>query len=187
MKCAIIGGSAGSLKVLLSLLPELHPTLPVPVIVVLHRPGHSSSSLEELLATRTEMRVKEVEDKDQLAAATLYIAPADYHLLIEQDFSIALDASEKVWFSRPSIDVTLQSAAEAFGPDLLAVLLSGANQDGAEGLKAVKEAGGRVAVQDPARADNDIMPAAALELVTPDYLLTDGHQLSQVINEWAGN
>ena len=186
MKCAIIGGSAGSLKVILSMLPGLHPALAIPVIVVLHRLTHSNSSLEELLATRTVLRVKEAEDKDQLTASTIYIAPADYHLLIEKDFSLSLDVSEKVLFSRPSIDVTLQSAAEAFGPDLLAVLLSGANQDGAEGLKMVRDAGGTVAVQDPSWADNGSMPGAALKLVTPDYLLSEG-QLNSVINAWAEN
>ena len=184
MKCAIIGGSAGSLKVILGLLPELSPALSIPVVVVLHRLSHSNSSLEGLLASRTSLRVKEAEDKDQLTASTIYIAPADYHLLIEKDLSVSLDVSEKVLFSRPSIDVALQSAAEAFGAGLLAILLSGANHDGAEGLKEVKEAGGMVAVQDPSQADNGVMPEAALKLIRPDYVLSDG-QIGRVINAWA--
>lgn len=184
MKCVIIGGSAGSLKVILNLLPQLSPVLSIPVVVVLHRLSHSTSSLEGLLAARTSLRVKEAEDKDQLTASTIYIAPADYHLLIEKDLSVSLDVSEKVLFSRPSIDVALQSAAEAFGAGLLAVLLSGANHDGAEGLKEVKDAGGMVAIQDPSQADNGVMPEAALKLVKPDYVLSDG-QLSSVINAWA--
>jgi two-component system chemotaxis response regulator CheB len=158
----IIGGSSGSLEALLIMLPLLETHLPVPVIIVLHRNSQSDNSLVELFASRTQLGVKEADEKDILQAGTIYIAPPDYHLLIEQNKTLSLDASDKVNFSRPSIDVTFSSAADVFGKNVLAILLSGANSDGADAMVYVKECGGTLIVQDPEEALVSYMPRQAL-------------------------
>src|SRR5688572_30214912 len=126
-RVVVIGGSAGSLDVLLRLLKRLSGTPKYALVVVLHRKSGEDMTLEELVGLKTAMPVTEVEDKTPLKPGAIYIAPADYHLLFEKDGTLSLDISEKVNYSRPSIDVTLESAAEAYGKELLAILLSGAN------------------------------------------------------------
>ncbi|WP_118976644.1 chemotaxis protein CheB [Taibaiella koreensis] len=180
--CVVIGGSAGSLKVILSLVTALDARLPFPVVIVLHR-KNDASSLEHLLNDRCPLRVKEAEDKEDLAPGTVYLAPPDYHLLIESDHSLSLDASEKVLWSRPSIDVTFQSAAEAFGHHVLAILLSGANNDGASGLEYIRHHGGQIIVQDPDNAEIPVMPRAALARLRPDLLLPD-YAMAAAINHF---
>ncbi|MCF6406304.1 chemotaxis protein CheB [Chitinophaga filiformis] len=167
----VIGGSAGSLDVLMQLLPELEPAWPLAMIIVLHRRADSETLLSDLLAAKTCLAVKEAEEKDVLAPGCIYVAPADYHLLIEPDGSLTLDASEKVHYSRPSIDVTFMSAAEVCGGRLYCLLLSGANMDGAEGLQAVHDAGGFTAVQDPETAEASFMPKYAISTATVDEIL----------------
>jgi len=181
-QCAVIGGSAGSLKVLLPMLAALDARLAFPVVIVLHR-KNDVSTLEQLLKERCPLPVKEAEDKEDLRCGTVYLAPAGYHLLIENDRSLSLDASEKVLWSRPSIDVTFQSAAEAFGPRLLAVLLSGANSDGASGLEYIRYHGGRIIIQDPRNAEMSAMPLAALARLQPDLLLPD-YAIASAINHF---
>ncbi|HOZ86167.1 MAG TPA: chemotaxis protein CheB [Bacteroidia bacterium] len=177
----LIGGSAGSLEVLLKVFPKLSKDLLFPIVVVLHRKSGSDSSLSELFSTRTSLIVKEIEDKQTLLPAHIYIAPADYHVLFENTRLLSIDFSEKVNYSRPSIDVTFESAAEILGNHLVALILSGANADGALGLKKVKQNGGLVAVQDPATADSAYMPLQALLAVTPDAILkTD--EMAEFIN-----
>src|SRR5699024_8587924 len=129
------------------------------------------SSLTDLLASRAHMPVKEIEDKQVLLPGQVYLAPADYHLLFENRTTVSLDYSEKINYSRPSIDVTFESASEVFEQDLGCLLLSGANADGSEGLRKVKAAGGKVMVQDPATADSPFMPLQALATVSPDAIL----------------
>ena len=177
----LIGGSAGSLEVILKLLPGLNPALRFPIILVLHRKPGKDDILTNLLAAKTEMKVKEVEEKEVMLPATLYIAPPNYHLLIENDHTFSLDASEKVNFSRPSIDVTFESAAEVFKENLVCLLLSGANSDGTAGLKIVKEFRGMALVQDPATAVVSFMPEAALANVDVDAVLKS-NEMSQYIN-----
>lgn len=177
----LIGGSAGSLEVILKLLPGLNPALRFPIILVLHRKPGKDDILTNLLAAKTEMKVKEIEEKEVMLPATLYIAPPNYHLLIENDHSFSLDASEKVNFSRPSIDVTFESAAEVFKENLVCLLLSGANSDGTAGLKIVKEFGGMALVQDPATAVVSFMPEAALANVDVDAVLKS-NEMSEYIN-----
>lgn len=180
----VIGGSAGSLDALLKMLPDLSAVLPFPTILVLHRKPGKDNILTDLLAAKTSLNVKEIEEKETLMPATLYIAPPNYHLLIENDRSFSLDASEKVNFSRPSIDVTFESAAEVFGENLACLLLSGANSDGTLGLKAVKENGGTVLVQDPSSAVVNFMPQYALDHVTVDAVLNPS-QMADYINKMA--
>lgn len=182
-RCVVIGGSAGSLKVLLHLLPELHYPLSFPVIIVLHRKNDRRSSLEHLLGYRTSIPVREAGDKESLHNGTIYIAPPDYHLLAEKDCSLSLDGSEKVLWSRPSIDVTFHSVAEVFGSNTLGILLSGANNDGAYGLECIRAAGGKTLIQDPAYAEMPAMPLAALERLYPDFLAKD-HDIADIINHF---
>ncbi|SHN23000.1 chemotaxis protein CheB [Chitinophaga sp. CF418] len=167
-KLLVIGGSAGSLDVLIQLLPELEPEWPLAMIIVLHRKAGSDTLLSELLSAKTCLSVKEAEEKDMLLPGCIYVAPADYHLLIEPDGSLTLDASEKVHYSRPSIDVTFISAAEVCGGHLYCLLLSGANMDGAEGMQAVHESGGFTSVQDPATAEAPFMPKYAINTARVD-------------------
>jgi len=178
----VIGGSAGSLDVLLTLLPDLHADLPLAVVVVTHRKNNTDSVLVELCADRTTLRVKEAEDKEDIRPGTVYLAPADYHLLIEKNFVFSLDASEKELFSRPSINATFETAAEAYGSSLICLLLSGANADGAAGLKKVKEQDGFVMVQNPNSAIIAYMPRQALDVVAADRVI-DKEQMAAVINE----
>lgn len=167
----IIGGSAGSLDVLLKMLPDIEADLTFPVIIVIHRKPGKDSMLTSLLANKTKLPVKELEEKEEIKAATIYITPPDYHLLIENNRTFSLDASEKVNFSRPSIDVTFESAAEVFNENLVCLLLSGSNNDGTYGLQKVKENGGIAIIQDPASAVVPYMPEHAAENVTIDKIL----------------
>lgn len=158
----VIGGSAGSLDVLLQVLPAIDPRTTIPIVIVLHRKTSSDNLLADLLASRTSLQVKEVDEKEIIRPGYIYIAPADYHLLLEADLSFSLDYSEKVNYSRPSIDVVFQSAADVFGPSLFCLLLSGGNADGTEGFRYVRSKGGTTLVQDPETAEVDYMPRNAL-------------------------
>lgn len=120
----------------------------------------------------SKFKVKEVEDKDHIQPCYIYIAPADYHLLLENQYLFSLDSSEKVYYSRPSIDVTFESVAEVFGSSAIGILLSGANADGAQGLSKIKQAGGFTIVQDPKSAEVDYMPKQAIEKSQPDAIIS---------------
>src|ERR1700712_4749021 len=144
----LIGGSAGSLDIVLRILPTLTSDLGLPIVIVLHRKNSNDNILVDLLSTRTDLVVKEVDEKEAMLPNVIYVAPADYHLLIERDLTFSLDVSEKVNYSRPSIDVTFESAADVFGSHTAGLLLSGANADGVEGLRKIKAAGGMIMVQD---------------------------------------
>ena len=170
-KLLVIGGSAGSLQVILSLLAVIGEDFPMPVLIVLHRNGGFESNLEELFSLRTNLPIREVEEKDQLRAGTIYLCPADYHVLLEKDHSFSLDYSERVHFSRPSIDVIFRSAADIFGPGLVCLLLSGANADGTEGMQYVQEKGGLTIVQDPATADVPYMPQQVISRMKADFIV----------------
>ncbi|WP_031527119.1 chemotaxis protein CheB [Dyadobacter crusticola] len=167
----LIGGSAGSLEVLFKLLPRLKANLPFPVVLVLHRRNSADSSLTELLGSKSLNKTVEVEDKDPILPACIYLAPADYHLLVETDHTFSLDYSEKINFSRPSIDVTFESAADVFGAATVAIILSGANEDGTNGLMSVKRAGGRTVAQQPDTAQMPFMPQHAIDAGIVDYTL----------------
>jgi len=181
----VIGGSAGGLQPILTLLPGLAAPLNAAIIIVLHRQSHYESVLTELLSARSSLPVREAAEKEPLERGVIYVAPADYHLLIESDHTFSLDYSEKVNFSRPSIDVTFTSAAIAYGSSMTALLLSGANTDGTEGLIDVHEAGGTTAVQDPATADVDYMPRQAIQLAPVDIILQPP-EMATFINRMAG-
>lgn len=166
----IIGGSAGSLNVIISILPSIKSVLSFAIILVLHRKA-GRDLLSELLASKTDMVVKEIDEKEKIKPSHIYIAPPNYHLLIEEDRTFSLDASEKVNFSRPSIDVTFQSAAEVYKQNLVCLLLSGTNSDGTDGLIKVKENGGTVLIQEPSTAVVSYMPQNAMDRVVADEVL----------------
>jgi two-component system chemotaxis response regulator CheB len=180
----LIGGSAGSLDVLLRLLPGLHAQMHVPIVIVLHRKNTNDSTLRQLLASKTTRRVKEVEEKEAVEPDTIYLAPPDYHLLFEQDRTFALDYSEKINYSRPSIDVSFESAAEVYGPELLCILLSGGNADGTEGFRYIRQMGGTTAVQQPDTADVSFMPQHALDNGLADHIVAAG-EMAAFINSFA--
>ncbi|HET6255687.1 MAG TPA: chemotaxis protein CheB [Puia sp.] len=167
----VIGGSAGSLQVILAVLSAVGRGSPMPVLVVLHRNVGFESTLEHLIFARTGISIKEVEEKEPLYKGTVYLCPADYHVLVEADRSFSLDYSERVNFSRPSIDVSFRSAADVYGPGLMALLLSGGNADGVEGMQYVQERGGVTVVQDPATAEVPYMPQHAVTRMSPDHIL----------------
>ncbi len=163
MQAVAIGGSAGAVQALLRILPALPADYPQAVLIVVHVPPGRDNALVPLFASRCAITVKEAEDKEPAQPGVAYFAPADYHLLAEMDGTLSLSSDELVNMSRPAIDVLFESAADAFGARLTALVLTGANQDGAEGLKAVARAGGAAIVEDPEEAYADAMPRAALK------------------------
>jgi two-component system chemotaxis response regulator CheB len=178
----LIGGSAGSLEVLIKALPRLTPIKSFPVIIVVHRKNSEDSLLENLVAAKSVIPVGETEDKTPLLPGHIYVAPPDYHLLFEHNGELALDVSDKVNYSRPSIDVVFQSAAETYGNGVTAILLSGANADGTDGLSMVQHLGGTIVVQQPDTAEMPYMPQYALNHLVPDALITPD-TLADYINQ----
>ena len=167
-----IGTSWGGLEALGRLLGGLRPGFSAPIVVVQHRgPSAAEGAMRHYLAERCPLTVVDAEDKDRLAAGHVYLAPPDYHLLVDVG-SVALSLDAPVAYSRPSVDVLFESAAESYGPDLVAVVLTGANADGSRGAVKVAEAGGRVLVQDPEEAERPEMPAAAIATGVVHEVLT---------------
>jgi len=158
----VIGASAGALEALSVIIPSLPADFGLPVMVVVHVPADKKSILAELFQAKCNIQVREAEDKEPVRGGTAYFAPADYHLLVEADKSLSLSNDEPVLYSRPSVDVLFESAADAYGPGLIGIVLTGANQDGAKGLNAVMRAGGRAIVQSPEAAYAAAMPEAAI-------------------------
>lgn len=171
MEAVVIGASAGGFEALRALLPGLPEGYPLPIAVVLHLPEQHDSRLAELFGAQLAVPAREARDKEPLEDGTVYFAPAGYHLSIEQDRSFSLSQEERVNYARPSIDVLMLSAADAFGPRLCGILLTGANYDGADGLAGIRLAGGLAVVQDPGSAEVPTMPEAALRRTTPDLIL----------------
>ena len=167
----VIGGSSGSLDALMHIFNTLDIIFDIPLIIVMHRNSDANESLAALLGVKTKLKVKEADEKEIIVPGYVYLAPPDYHLLIEKDGSLSLDYSEKVLYSRPSIDVTFQSAAEAYKEKLVAILLSGANADGAMGIAQVKKAGGTTIAQDPDEALFGYMPLQSIAQNNIDKIL----------------
>jgi len=171
IEAVVIGTSAGGVDALSVVLPALPADVCAPVFAVLHLPRERPSLLADIFGPKCRVPVREAVDKDPIEPGTIYFAPPDYHLLIDDGPAIALSDDEPVHHSRPSIDVLFESAAEVFGPGLLAILLTGGNQDGAAGLAAVRDAGGVTVVQDPAEAQAPTMIQAALARGPIDHQL----------------
>jgi two-component system chemotaxis response regulator CheB len=171
IEAVVIGASAGGIDALLALLPGLPQGFALPLVCILHLPGDRESRLAELFAARVGLPVREALDKEPVRPATIYFAVPGYHLSVELDRSFSLSCEEPVHFARPSIDVLMESAADAWGPALMGVLLTGANQDGAEGMARIRACGGLAVVQDPGEAQSAAMPAGAIRRSTPHLVL----------------
>ena len=159
-----VGSSWGGLAAMSKLLGALPADFSLPIVVVQHRSSDSDRLLAEILQDATDLKVSEIEDKEPLTPGTVHIAPANYHVLIDDGF-LSLSLEEPVRFSRPSIDVMLSSAADTYGPEAIGVVLTGANEDGAQGLSDIVKRGGCALVQDPRTAEIAIMPHAAVKAV----------------------
>jgi two-component system chemotaxis response regulator CheB len=162
-KAIVIGASAGGLYAISYLIANLPPDYPVPLVVVQHRAKDQRDLLEEVLQNKSRIRIKQADEKEKIERNIVYIAPPDYHLLVESDQTFSLSSDEPVRFSRPSIDVLFESAAKVFTNSLVGIILTGANSDGAAGIIAIKRYGGLTIAQDPAEAQFPFMPAAAIE------------------------
>ncbi|WP_367253313.1 chemotaxis protein CheB [Pseudomonas sp. stari2] len=171
VEAIVVGASAGGVEALLTLLGSLQAGFGLPIIIVLHLPEERRSQLADVFARRLALPVKEAIDKQDISPGTVYFATPGYHLSVEQDLSLSLSLEDRLHHSRPSIDFLFESAADAYGPALAAVLLTGANHDGARGLAQVKRQGGLTIVQDPDEAQVATMPRAALKTHQPDYIL----------------
>ncbi|WP_345989227.1 chemotaxis protein CheB [Chryseobacterium sp. Chry.R1] len=182
IELVVIGGSAGSLEVILDMVKKLDHKISFPIILVVHRKSQSVSILPTLLQQFSSIEVTEIEDKTEINKNQIYIVPADYHLLFESKELVSLDSSEKMNYSRPSIDVTFKSASEIYGKSLVGILLSGANADGVEGLQYIKKNHGRVWIQDPDTAEVNYMPRHAVEGVSYDLIITP-ENLAECINQ----
>jgi two-component system chemotaxis response regulator CheB len=170
-KVLLIGGSAGSFKIIFRLIKSFPHDLNKTVIIVIHRKKNFFSEIEKLFAENSRMLLREISDKEVIEANAIYIAPANYHTLIERDGHFGLDVSDAVWYSKPSIDVTFESAADIFSSDCTAILLSGANQDGAEGLAMLRKSGALTIAQHPDDAEMGEMPKAAIKLNAAEQVL----------------
>jgi two-component system chemotaxis response regulator CheB len=165
MEAIVIGGSAGGLPALTTILAALPADFGLAIAAVLHVPPTRRALLAEVLTRRSLLPVREAEDKEPVLPATVYVAAPNYHLMIEKTRTFSLSVDDPVNFSRPAIDVLFESAAYAYGPAVAGVILTGASADGALGLQRISEAGGRAFVQCPDTAVVRTMPDAALRLV----------------------
>jgi two-component system, chemotaxis family, protein-glutamate methylesterase/glutaminase len=172
IRAVVVGASAGGVDALSQLLPALTPGTSLALFIVVHLPRNRPSLLVEIFKSKCALPIREAEDKEPVAPGTVYFAPPDYHLLLEEGPSLALSTDELVHFSRPSIDVLFESAADVYGKQLLGIILTGANEDGAVGLEAVHAAGGTTVVQQPESAQSAAMVVAALKRVPADHVLT---------------
>lgn len=170
IEAIVIGTSAGGIKALLGLLGKLPAHVQIPIIIVVHMPEARETRLAEVFQHHMAPTVVIAADKERIGPGRVYFAGPGYHLSIEQDRSFSISCEEPIHYSRPSIDILMSSAADAYGASLAGILLTGANQDGAEGMARIHEVGGLTVVQDPAEAEIAVMPKSALDLFTPDFV-----------------
>lgn len=166
----VIGVSTGGVSALKHLLRALPADFPLPVLIVAHITPDADDGLAVLLNTLCNIRIKEADERESIVPGTVYLAPANYHLLVERSNTLALSIDPPVNFARPSVDVLFESAAEAYGPSLIGIVLTGAGNDGSKGLLRIKEKGGVAIVQDPSDAEMDSMPTSALQLLKADFV-----------------
>ena len=171
-KVVVIGGSAGSFSVVSKLLSKLKPDFSIPIILCLHRLKHVRSGLVEGINLKSSIKVIEPFDKEKIKPNTAYLAPSNYHLFIEFDSTFSLSTEEVLNHSRPSIDYTFSSAAQAYREKCIGILLAGANKDGAKGLKEIRDRKGYTIVQNPETCDIKTMPLAAIRLFEPEQILS---------------
>jgi len=168
----VIGSSWGGLKALSNILSKMPADSATPILVVQHQHKNSEGLLTSILKQRTALKVHEGEEKEIIEPGCVYLAPAGYHMLVESDGSLSLSTDELINYSRPSVDVLFESAAEVYRSKTIGVILTGANNDGALGIKKIKEFGGLTIVQDPKTAEADSMPKAAIKATEIDHIET---------------
>lgn len=183
-KAVVIGTSYGGLDALKLIFPRLNKDFPIPVIVVLHIGSHRNDVFVDHLNSICQLPVKEVDEGEPVLSGHIYFAPPNYHLLVNDNYTFALSADGKVNFSRPSIDVLFESAAWVYKKTLIGVILTGANSDGAVGMKTIKRLGGTTIVQNPSGAISPVMPEFAIEASTPDFVL-EIEDIAEKLNELA--
>lgn len=171
-KAVVIGCSAGGLGALKKILDGLPETYPVPIIVIQHRSSDQTELLEEVLRYKCRIAIRQANEKEKLRSGFVYIAPPAYHLLIESDETFSLTSDMRVRHSMPSIDVTFESAAEVFGPKIVGIIMTGASNDGSDGIKAIKKSGGITIAQDPGEAQFPFMPQSAISTRHVDFILS---------------
>jgi two-component system, chemotaxis family, protein-glutamate methylesterase/glutaminase len=170
-EAVVIGASAGGVNALMQVLPALPRGYRLPIVVVIHVKSGRHNQLVDVFQQRVAIPVREAGDKEDVVPGTLYFAPAGYHLLLENDRSFSLSCDAPLHFTRPAIDITMETAADVYGQGLVGMLLTGANEDGAAGMAAIGKAGGLTVVQDPKDADVAVMPQEAINTRAPDLVL----------------
>lgn len=183
-KAVAIGGSAGSFSVVSKLLSQIREDFNLPVIICLHRLKHVRSGLVESMRLRSNLEIIEPNDKDKIEPGKVYIAPSNYHLFVEYDGTFSLSTEPPLNHSRPSIDHTLSSAAYVYRNKLIGIVLTGANKDGAAGMKDIAEKKGLTIIQDPGTCEIDTMPKSVARVIKPDKILTPG-QIVDFLNQIA--
>jgi two-component system, chemotaxis family, protein-glutamate methylesterase/glutaminase len=181
----VIGSSAGGINALIKVLSVLPPDFPLPIVIVQHLHPESGNHLSQILKSKSALIVKQADEKEFIRKGGVYLAPPNYHLLIEDDFSFSFSLDAPVNYSRPSIDVLFESAVYAYRQRLIGIILTGANHDGSQGLKKIKEQGGFTMVQDPKTAEADTMPRSAIAATQIDKILPlqeIGIYLLQLVN-----
>lgn len=187
MKAIVIGASAGGLHALQTLISGLAPGLPVPVFIVQHSASSGQYLLPALLQEVTDMRVIEAEDKTGILPGCCYIAPPNYHLMVENRDCLSLSTDVKVNYSRPSIDVLFESAARVYREELVGIILTGANSDGTKGIAAISDMGGLTIAQDPETAEFPLMPQSAINTGKIKLVLSPEMIIAKLIDLTGGN
>ena len=182
IKAVVIGTSYGGMQALKTILSDLPEDFSIPILIVQHLSPQSEDYLARYLNNLCKIVVKEAEEKEQIHTGYAYLAPPNYHMLIDKKGYISLDVDEKVNYARPSIDVLFESAVDAFGSKVIGIILTGANSDGSKGLKRIKDYGGLTIVQDPNNSEADTMPKAAINLTQVDYILPL-NEISNLLNQ----
>jgi len=167
----VIGSSAGGFHALKKIIPLLPADFSLPIIIVQHISATSDNYMVKYLNKLSQLTVKEADEKEELKSGYVYISPPNYHLLVEEDSTLSLSIDAKKNYSRPSIDILFETASYAFGSELIGIVLTGANSDGSEGLKMIRDNGGFCIVQDPKEAEADSMPSSAIKTADPQKVL----------------
>ena len=171
-KAIVIGSSAGGLNALRTILTMLEADFSLPIIIVQHISPQSDNYITQYLDKLCYLNVKEADEKEVILGGTVYFAPPNFHLMVEENYTLSLSTEDRVNYARPSIDVLFETASFAYRDHLIGIVLTGANYDGAKGLSFIKKKGGLAIVQDPKTAEVDAMPLSAIELTKVDHVLT---------------
>ena len=166
----VVGTSAGGFHALSTILENIPPDYPIPIVVVQHRAKDSRDLLEDILQRKCKIKIRQADEKEKIKPGMVYIAPPDYHLLVEADQTFSLSSDPPVHFSRPSIDVLFESAAHAYRKKLIGIILTGSNQDGAEGITSIRRNGALTIAQDPAEAQYSLMTQASIDTDSVTYV-----------------